>query len=133
MSYSQYMDIANSVMWEAIHATNYNSHNTSREFKPVAFHYSDLSDKTPEAYIYPYTDTFNPFVMIEGSTKSFTSFVYGLINPETYDPSMLLTISSGGEPNTITNYEATQKFLTTHPAARLSSESSYGIVIDEQA
>ena len=115
MSYTQYMDIANSVMAEAIHATNYNSHNTN------STHYS------PETYVYPYGDVFNPFVMLEGSTESFTSFMYKLINPETYDPSMLLTNQGTGTPYTITNYEAVEKFLTTHPAASLSAN---GIVID---
>lgn len=128
MSYTQYMDIANSVMWEAVHATNYNSHNiNSTHFSPIAFHYSDYQDRAPETYMYPYGDVFNPFVMLEGSDESFTSHVYKLINPETYDPSMLLTNQGTATPYTITNYDAVQHFLTTHPAASLSAN---GIVID---
>ncbi len=131
MSYSQYMDIANSVMWEAVHSTNYNSHNTSSvRYNPIAFHYSDLRDRAPETYVYPYGDVFNPFVMLEGSDESFTSHMYKLINPETYDPSMLLTIDSTNAPYTITNLDATQYFLTTHPAASLSAN---GIIIDGTA
>lgn len=131
MSYSQFMDIANSVMAEAIHATNYNSHNTnSTHYSPVAFGYTDLQDRAPETYVYPYGDVFNPFVMLEGTDESFTSHMYKLINPETYDPSMLLTNQGTGSPYTITNYEAAEKFLTTHPAASLDAN---GIIIDGTA
>lgn len=131
MSYSQYMDIANSVMWETIRDTNYNSHNTNSGYKPVGFNYTSYADRSPDTYIYPYADTFNPFVMIEGSYQSFTSFVYKLINPETFHPSMLLTPDPQTNTLTITNYEATQQFLSSHPAMTLSAEFSYGVVIDQ--
>lgn len=134
MSFSQYMDIANAVMWETIHNTNYSSHNTNKGYHPIAFHYSDIADRSPESYVYPYSDVFNPFEMIEGSSQSFTSFVYELINPETYDSSLLLTpnsVTTGARE--ITPYEATENFLSIHPAYTLSSEMSYGIVINETA
>lgn len=132
MSFSQYMDIANAVMWETIHNTNYSSHNTNKGYHPIAFHYNDIADRSPESYVYPYSDVFNPFEMIEGSSQSFTAFVYDLINPETYDTSMLLTTGSGttAVPH-ITPYEATEKFLSIHPAQSLSAEISYGVVINE--
>lgn len=133
MSYSQYMDIANAVMWESIKNTNYNSHNTSKEYKPVAFNFTSYADRAPETYVYPYADTFNPFVMIEGSYESFTSFVYKLINPETYHPSMLLTPDPGTNTFKITNYEAMQTFLSSHPAMSIDPEHSYGVIINEKA
>lgn len=132
MSFSQYMDIANAVMWETIHNTNYSSHNTNKGYHPIAFHYNDIADRSPESYVYPYSDVFNPFEMIEGSSQSFTSFVYELINPETYDTSMLLTPGSATSITPqITPYEAAEKFLSVHPAYSLSSEMSYGVVINE--
>lgn len=134
MSFSQYMDIANAVMWETIHNTNYSSHNTNKGYHPIAFHYNDIADRSPESYVYPYSDVFNPFEMIEGSSQSFTSFVYELINPETYDTSMLLTPGSATSiTSQITPYEAAEKFLSVHPAYSLSSEMSYGVVINETA
>lgn len=131
MSLGQYMDIANSVMWEAIRDTNYNAHNAGSQYKPIAFKYTSYADRSPETYIYPYSDTFNPFVMIEGSYESFTSFVYKLINPETFHPSMLLTPDPQTNTLTITNYEAAQQFLSSHPAMTLSAEFSYGVIIDQ--
>lgn len=132
MSFSQYMDIANAVMWETIHNTNYSSHNTNKGYHPIAFHYNDIADRSPESYVYPYSDVFNPFEMIEGSSQSFTSFVYELINPETYDSSLLLTPNSvTTDAREITPYEAAENFLSIHPAYTLSSEMSYGIVINE--
>lgn len=132
MSFSQYMDIANAVMWETIHNTNYSSHNTNKGYHPIAFHYNDIADRSPETYTYPYSDVFNPFVLIEGSSESFTSFVYKLINPETYDTTMLLTPDPAVHVSPeLSPYEADQKFLSIHPALSLSSELSYGVVINE--
>jgi len=125
------MDIANAVMWETIHNTNYSSHNTDKGYHPIAFHYNDIADRSPESYVYPYNDVFNPFEMIEGSSQSFTSFVYEMINPETYDSSMLLTNTGTNITPEITPYQATEKFLSIHPAYSLASEMSYGIVINE--
>lgn len=134
MSFSQYMDIANAVMWETIHNTNYSSHNTNKGYHPVAFHYNDIADRSPESYVYPYSDVFNPFVLAEGSSESFTSFVYQLINPETYDTTKLLTPDPTRHITpVITPYEAAEQFLSIHPAVSLDAEMDYGIVINARA
>lgn len=127
MNFSQYNDMASAVVSEVVQVRNYNSHNLLNEktkFQPVAIGYS-----SPESYTYPYEDEYNTFVMMEGSSESFTSFVYKLINPETRDPSRVLTPSLKPNEITTTNYKETKTFLSSQPPASFLAGSD-GFIID---